>query len=264
MKISSKITMIVIMTVVLTVPSTMLQISQAQLSASDQTTILTIHNNERSAVGNSPLVWSNSLATQSQDYANQLSTMGLVCNAQKCDRTPHGATNENLAGGSPGTSITTHVQGWAKEKAVYNGQPIPSGNNPAGHYTAMVWQNTQEIGCGFASSGQMDFLVCRYNPPGNFIGEMPYGNSNQAVIDDETTFVPNGGVTESVDSGVSNVGNSGSEDSGDSGSEDSGDSGSEDSGDSGSEDSGDSGSEDSGDSGSEDSGDSGSEEGNEN
>ena len=43
---------------------------------------------------------------------------------------------------------------------------------------------------------QMNFLVCRYNPPGNFVGEMPYGNANQAVIDDETTFVPNEGILE--------------------------------------------------------------------
>jgi hypothetical protein len=174
MKMSAKITMIVLMTVIFTLPSTILQISQAQLSGSDQNTILKIHNNERSAVGNPPLIWSNGLATQSQNYANQLSTMGLVCNAQRCDQTPHGASNENLAGGSPGTSLTTHVQGWANEKGLYNGRPIPSGNNPAGHYTAMVWQNTREIGCGFASSGQMDFLVCRYNPPGNLPGQTPY------------------------------------------------------------------------------------------
>jgi len=121
----------------------MLQISQAQISQSDQNTILNMHNNERSAVGSPPLTWSNSLATQSQSYANQLSTIGLVCNAQQCDQTPHGALNENLAGGSPCTSITTHVQGGANEKSQYNGQPIPPGNNPAGHYTAMVWQKHQ-------------------------------------------------------------------------------------------------------------------------
>ena len=218
-KISIKITMIIIITAILTVPSTMLQVSQAQLSATDQNTIMSIHNKERSAVGSPPLTWSNNLATQSQDYANQLSAMGLVCNAQRCDPTPHGASNENLAGGSPGTSITTHVEGWAKEKSIYNGQPISSGDNPAGHYTAMVWQNTQEIGCGFASSGQMDFLVCRYNPPGNFNGEMPYGNSNQAVIDDDTTFVPNEGVAGGGDAGVSGGGDAGGNDGGDAGEE---------------------------------------------
>ncbi len=63
---------------------------------------------------------------------------------------------------------------WADEKPKYNaGQRSGLG---IGHYTAMVWKNTQEIGCGFASSdsGQIDFLVCRYNPPGNLPGQTPY------------------------------------------------------------------------------------------
>ena len=64
-KISVKITIIVIMTVILTVPSTMLQISQAQISQSDQNTILSMHNVERKEVSSPPLTWSNSLATQS-------------------------------------------------------------------------------------------------------------------------------------------------------------------------------------------------------
>ena len=59
------------MTVILTVPSTMLQISQAQISQSDQNTILSMHNDERKEVNSPPLTWSNNLATQSQDYANQ-------------------------------------------------------------------------------------------------------------------------------------------------------------------------------------------------
>ena len=166
-------------------------------------------------------------------------------------RTPHGASNENLAGKSS-TSITKHVQGWANEKSVYNGQPLPSGNNPAGHYTAMVWQNTKEIGCGFADTDQMNFLVCRYNPPGNFIGEMPYGNSNQAVIDDETTFVPNEGAVGGADAGVNDGGDAGKEDGADAGVNDGGDAGNEDGGDAGVNDGGDAGNEDGGDAGNED------------
>ena len=52
----------------------------------------------------------------------------------------------------------------------------------------MVWQNTHEIGCGFVSTASIDILVCRYNPQGNIIGQMPYGNANQAVTDDESTL----------------------------------------------------------------------------
>ncbi len=257
-KITVKITMIVIIAMILTVPSTVLQISQAQISQSDQNTILSKHNSERSAVGVQPLTWSNSLATQSQDYANQLSTGGYVCNGSSCaNNIPHGASNENLAWGSPGYPVSSMVQGWANEKSAYDGQPIPSGYSPAGHYTAMVWQNTHEVGCGFVATGQIDILVCRYNPAGNIVGQMPYGNTNQAVTDNETTFVPNEGVAGGENSGVNNGGDSGGSGSGDSGGSGSGDSGGSGSGDSGGSGSGDSGGSGSGDSGGSGSGDSG-------
>lgn len=190
-KVSLKVATFVILAAILTVPSTMLQISQAQLSSSDQSTILNIHNNLRSAVGVQPLTWSSSLASEAQNYANQLVSQGYVCDATRCDNNlPHGASNENLAWGSQGYPISSMVQSWANEKSYYNGQPIPYGNNPAGHYTAMVWQGTYEIGCGFAPSVNIDILVCRYNPPGNLIGEMPYGTPSQAVADEESTFNP--------------------------------------------------------------------------
>ena len=225
---SLKIAIIIIMAGTLTVSPMILQISQAQLSASAQNTILSKHNSERSAVGVQPpvqpLTWSNSLATQAQAYANQLSTGGYVCNGSSCVKDiPHGAANENLAWGSPGYPISSMVQGWANEKSQYDGQPIPPGYSPAGHYTAMVWQNTQEIGCGFVAPGQIDILVCRYNPAGNIIGQMPYGNTNQAVADDESTFGPNEDVVGAGDTGVDSSGDS-EEGSGDS-NEDSGEEG---------------------------------------
>lgn len=211
---------------ILTVSPMMLQISQAQLSASAQSTILSKHNSERSAVGVQPLTWSNSLATQAQAYANQLSTGGYVCDGSSCVKDiPHGAANENLAWGSPGYPVSSMVQGWASEKSQYDGQPIPPGYSPAGHYTAMVWQNTQEIGCGFVAPGQIDILVCRYNPAGNIIGQMPYGNTNQAVADDESTLGLNDDVGGAQDTGVDSSGDAGSEESIDS----SGDSGNEES-----------------------------------
>lgn len=48
------------------------------------------------------------------------------------------------------------------------------------HYTAMVWKNTSEVGCGFVAGavpdelgrgGGTDFLVCRYSPSGNIGSE---------------------------------------------------------------------------------------------
>jgi hypothetical protein len=43
-----------------------------------------------------------------------------------------------------------------------------------GHYTQIVWRNTQSVGCALVGNGRTDFLVCRYSPAGNFYGERPY------------------------------------------------------------------------------------------
>jgi len=152
----------------------MVQISQAQSKTDLENTMLNIHNQERAAVGVQPLTWSNSLATDSQSWANHLTTLGLVCDDQRCDATPHGAKNENIASGVAGLNSPVELaQLWADEKSKYDdGQRSGPG---IGHYTAMVWQNTHEVGCGFSSAGGMDFLVCRYSPPGNILGQTPFG-----------------------------------------------------------------------------------------
>ena len=114
--------------------------------------MLNIHNQERAAVGVPPLTWSNSLAADSQSWANHLTTLGLVCDDQRCDATPHGAKNENIASGVADLNSPAELaQLWADEKSKYNaGQRSGAG---IGHYTAMVWQNTREVGCGFSSGG---------------------------------------------------------------------------------------------------------------
>ena len=43
-----------------------------------------------------------------------------------------------------------------------------------GHYTQVVWRNTREVGCAVARNGSDDFLVCRYWPSGNWMGQVPF------------------------------------------------------------------------------------------
>ena len=173
-KVPKGLALILYITIFLTVLSYMVQISQAQSKTDLENTMLNIHNQERAAVGVQPLTWSNSLATDSQSWANHLTTLGLVCDDQRCDATPHGAKNENIASGVAGLNSPVELaQLWADEKSKYDdGQRSGPG---IGHYTAMVWQNTHEVGCGFSSAGGMDFLVCRYSPPGNIPGQTPFG-----------------------------------------------------------------------------------------
>ena len=169
-KVSKEIILMLIGAAILAGPSLVLQNSHAQSNANLQDTVLNMHNRERSEVKVSPLTWSTSIAAESQAYANQLKSQEYVCNAQRCDMLPHGANNENLAWGSVGYPLSGMIQSWIDEKSRYDGGPIPNGGGPAGHYTAMVWHNTREVGCGTASGAQIEILVCRYNPPGNFIG----------------------------------------------------------------------------------------------
>ena len=36
-----------------------------------------------------------------------------------------------------------------------------------GHFTAMVWKNTCEMGCGYSEN----YVVCRYKDNGNIVGQ---------------------------------------------------------------------------------------------
>ena len=177
-KVSKEIALILVIATFLTVLSSVVQLLHAQTNK-DMQDVLNIHNQERDLVEFPRLTWSDSLAAEAQNWANHLTTLGIVCGEQGCNPLPpHGSNNENIALGYvfPAefgrTSPAEYAQKWADEKAAYNaGQRSGLG---IGHYTAMVWKATTQVGCGFAPGavpdeegrgGGTDFLVCRYNPP---------------------------------------------------------------------------------------------------
>ena len=66
--------------------------------------------------------------------------------------------------------------GWAAEKSLFRPGLFPavsrSGNwSDVGHYTQMVWKGTTRLGCAVRKGRKWDFLVCRYSPPGNVVGQ---------------------------------------------------------------------------------------------
>jgi pathogenesis-related protein 1 len=186
-KLSIVISVILVTAAILTVQSSMIQPSYAQLDATSQTAILNMHNQERAAVGLPAVTWSNSLATDAQNWANYLASLNLrpYRPPDLGDIPPHsqfatnGGQGENLAWGTRGAfSAATLAQGWANEKSNYvPGTPVGNmgmPNNVYGHYTQMVWRSTTQIGCAMGSDANQDYLVCRYLPAGNYQDQAPY------------------------------------------------------------------------------------------
>lgn len=140
-----------------------------------QSEILAAHNGERRALGIADLVWSRDLAKEAQDWAATLAKTGRMAHARQ---SRHG---ENLSSAPVGRATPTElVARWLAEKPNYipgSAQPNTSrtGNwADVGHYTAVVWSATREIGCAVGRGQAIDFLVCRYNPPGNVRGYAAY------------------------------------------------------------------------------------------
>ena len=133
--------------------------------------ILAVHNNERAAVRLPPLAWSEGLAANAQTWAEHVSQTGVLANS---------GPGENIAGFlTDPTEPTGGTSLWVAEKQNWHGGALTNENRAlAGHYTQMVWYNTQYVGCGAAPPGAgglpYSILVCQYYPVGNLMGYAPY------------------------------------------------------------------------------------------
>ncbi|MCA9606032.1 MAG: hypothetical protein KC619_10580 [Myxococcales bacterium] len=142
--------------------------------------ITAAHNAVRARVGATPalppLTWSPDLAAHAQRWADRLAANG--CGLQHSGD----AYGENLAGyGGIEASPDRVVEGWASEQRCYTFGPFQRGDRcegncgACGHYTQVVWRGTRRVGCGVATcDGGREVWVCKYDPPGNMIGERPY------------------------------------------------------------------------------------------
>src|SRR5918992_1252506 len=140
------------------------------------TSVLAVHNQERALVGVSPLTWNDTLAYGAQTWVDHIATTGDFAHSP-CSE----CYGESLAARDHTTlvPIAQELAKWVSEKNNYKGDafdPTTQSNSSTvyAHYTQMVWNNTTEIGCATDSGGGVDYLVCRYTPPGNIVGQQPY------------------------------------------------------------------------------------------
>jgi hypothetical protein len=137
--------------------------------------IVAAHNAERARAGMPPLRWDNALGAAAAGYAQQMAMSGRF---EHSDRHARRGIGENLWMGSHGAfSVEAMVGGWASEKRWFAPGTFPSvsrtGNwMDVAHYTQMIWPATQRVGCAIASTGRIDYLVCRYATAGNIDGRL--------------------------------------------------------------------------------------------
>jgi pathogenesis-related protein 1 len=112
------------------------------------------------------LRWNATVAASAQSWANQ-------CNFSHPGGHPYG---ENLAMGTANFyDLAALTMLWIDEYTDYNYAANSCAPNAVcGHYTQMVWRSTQRLGCGEQICGSNRYLVCRYDPPGNWVGQRPY------------------------------------------------------------------------------------------
>lgn len=134
-------------------------------------TLLSRHNAYRQELGIPPLQWSDTLAQSAQQWADHLAQTNSFQHSQT------GGYGENLWMGTAGAySQQEMVDSWASEKKdfIYGTFPNTTTGGVVGHYTQIVWRNTTEVGCALVTANGNDYLVCQYNPAGNYIGQKPY------------------------------------------------------------------------------------------
>ena len=152
------------------------------LSAKEADDFVKYHNRVR-VVGGSPAVtWSSTLARYAQEWANHIAETGEIAH-RPYDGEWAQKYGENWAIGTGDFDALSAAALWEGEKQFYTpGMLIPDLANFAsfkcGHYTAMIWRSTTEIGAGKATvqtgprKGYV-VIVGNYNPPGNRIGQNP-------------------------------------------------------------------------------------------
>lgn len=151
--------------------------------------IVDMHNNARADVGvTHQLVWSDLIANDAQSYADTLAQSG----AFEHDPKNHGGYVNGLYGENLYAStapldknqLAVAVKAWIDEKAYYHYGKVGDANTcdageQCGHYTQVIWENSSKVGCATSIYQKGDFkdgyvFVCKYQTPGNYIGETPY------------------------------------------------------------------------------------------
>ena len=140
--------------------------------------LLAAHNRERAGAEVPPLRWSAALEASARSWAAQLDRTGTF--RHQADRRGAEPQGENLWMGTSGYFTAEAMVGeWTSERRLFRPGRFPDNSRTGrfediGHYTQLMWRNTDRVGCALARGNANDVLVCRYSQAGNVIGERPF------------------------------------------------------------------------------------------
>lgn len=141
---------------------------------SESLEFLFAHNLVRAAKFELPLAWNFQLEKYARWWAEQRKG---DCKLQHSFPEDDFKLGENIYWGSgsawrPMDAVTA----WASEVKYYRyATNACESGQMCGHYTQIVWRNTQRIGCARVVCDDADvFMTCNYDPPGNYVGQRPY------------------------------------------------------------------------------------------
>ena len=136
--------------------------------------LLSAHNGERRAVGLPALTWNPKLANDARGWAVELARSGKFRHSAWDSRKGQG---ENLFMGTAGAYAAEEMIGYfIGERRHFRPGVFPEVSRTGrwqdvGHYTQLIWPETREVGCAVVAGGGQDYLVCRYFPTGNVVGQ---------------------------------------------------------------------------------------------
>ena len=150
----------------------------------DKLRSLNLHNEVRADVGSPALVWSDILEKDALKYAKFLART----NNFKHSNTRNGENLTTFFEWEETNGIRKYIYspsplydaslGWYEEISDYRYSKIRNfrlSTKKVGHYTQMVWSGTRQVGISSAVSKDGNvYVVARYYPAGNIIGQFPY------------------------------------------------------------------------------------------
>ncbi|MEA3063741.1 MAG: hypothetical protein QOJ27_169, partial [Sphingomonadales bacterium] len=128
--------------------------------------LLAAHNRERSAQGIAPLAWDPALAAEAARWGGELAAAGAF--EHEGDTGEDDPQGENLWAGTRGAYAPEKmVEGWIEEKKFFRPGRFPDNSSTGdyadvGHYTQLMWRDSDRVGCALAAGAEEEVLVCRY------------------------------------------------------------------------------------------------------